>query len=62
VLVSAPVAVGAPYLPAANNPSDRVPQIPAIIWTGHGTDRIVDAQVLEQVDTPDHYYAGAYSE
>ena len=28
MLTSAPVGVGAPYLPAANRPRERVPQIP----------------------------------
>ena len=48
--VSAPVGPGTPNWPVANNPRLSVPQMPQKPWTGHGTDRVVDPEPLDEVD------------
>ena len=39
-----------PYWPVANSPTAHVPQMPAAAVDGDGADRVVDAEVLDEVD------------
>ena len=44
------VGVGRPYWPVAKRPMRQRAPDAAAPWTAHGADRVVDAQVLDEVD------------